>query len=258
MTESNPAQGMEQHARELYRCTPDGRFNGQYQFVTGYTGGGAEMCAHLAFETIQDRLRKSFGDQNGTLADDGTDLIFTGVPMLPILASEPEPTSVEQHCRDLVDAMNIRTDPTDNCGCLYDLVAMSARLTAIVHQHGEVIARNWKARVELLGRDLAAERERAAGLNDPTPVDEEWAKLIAISTKVNPNWTAFYLSELDGVGSGVDFWLRHWDREFCPPEWCLESESGVYVPLSTRGQVRLACKLFGIELKEPARPKEGE
>jgi len=32
---------------------PDYRNNGKLQFVTGWTGGGAEMCIHLTFEEYE-------------------------------------------------------------------------------------------------------------------------------------------------------------------------------------------------------------
>ena len=59
---------------ETLRLTPDYRNNGKYQFVTGYTGGGAEMCAHLTFEEVTKQLANKYGD--GELVDDGTDLIW--------------------------------------------------------------------------------------------------------------------------------------------------------------------------------------
>lgn len=67
------------------RFAPDYRNLGNYQFVTGWTGGGAEMCVHLTFEEISKRLRAKHGD--GRLVDDGTDLIWmqpidTGLPKL--------------------------------------------------------------------------------------------------------------------------------------------------------------------------------
>jgi hypothetical protein len=56
--------------------TPDYRNNGKFQFVTGYTGGfAAEMCVHLTWEEIEERLKEKHGP--GVLTDDGTDLIWT-------------------------------------------------------------------------------------------------------------------------------------------------------------------------------------
>lgn len=51
---------------------PDYRNNGQYQFVKGYTGGGAQMCAHLTAEVISERCNNLVGP--GTLVDDGENL----------------------------------------------------------------------------------------------------------------------------------------------------------------------------------------
>jgi len=51
---------------------PDYRNHGQYQFVTWYTGGGAEACVHLTREQISDRLRDQKGP--GILVDDGENL----------------------------------------------------------------------------------------------------------------------------------------------------------------------------------------
>ena len=70
---------------ETMRFQPDYRLLGRYQFVTGYTGGGAEMCVHLTFVEIAARLRERHGD--GRLVDDGTDLIWlqpadVGIPKL--------------------------------------------------------------------------------------------------------------------------------------------------------------------------------
>jgi len=47
---------------------PDYRNNGQFQFVTGYTGGGgAEMCVHLTCEEYEQRVRAKLGP--GTLVE---------------------------------------------------------------------------------------------------------------------------------------------------------------------------------------------
>lgn len=51
---------------------PNHRHDGKYQFVKGYTAGGAEMCVHLTTEEISKRLRAKVGP--GTLVDDGIDL----------------------------------------------------------------------------------------------------------------------------------------------------------------------------------------
>ena len=59
---------------ETLRISPDYRNAGKFQFVTGYTGGGAEMCVHLTFEEVAKRLAKKHGD--GELVDDGVDLIW--------------------------------------------------------------------------------------------------------------------------------------------------------------------------------------
>jgi len=40
---------------------PDYRNNGKLQFVTGWTGGGAEMCIHLTFEEYEQDLRNQAG-----------------------------------------------------------------------------------------------------------------------------------------------------------------------------------------------------
>lgn len=52
--------------------TPDHRNNGAYQFVTGWTGGGAEMCVHLTAADIAERVCKKLGF--GRLVDDGVHL----------------------------------------------------------------------------------------------------------------------------------------------------------------------------------------
>lgn len=73
---------------ETIRIQPDYRNLGKYQFVTGYTGGGAEKCVHLTFAEIAARLRERHGD--GRLVDDGTDLIWmqpAGIE-IPKLADE--------------------------------------------------------------------------------------------------------------------------------------------------------------------------
>lgn len=68
---------------------PDGRNNGQYQFVTGYTGGGAEACVHLTAEQIAERCRQRHGLPPGELVDDGTDLWWEETPtMKPIPVEE--------------------------------------------------------------------------------------------------------------------------------------------------------------------------
>jgi hypothetical protein len=51
---------------------PEYRNNGEYQFVKGYTGGGAEMCVHLNRDQISSRCEQKLGP--GTLVDDGVDL----------------------------------------------------------------------------------------------------------------------------------------------------------------------------------------
>lgn len=51
---------------------PDYRNNGQYQFVTGWTGGGAEECVHLSRGEIATRLTRDHGA--GYLEDDSVDL----------------------------------------------------------------------------------------------------------------------------------------------------------------------------------------
>lgn len=35
---------------------PDYRNNGMFQFVIGWTGGGAEMCVHLTFEEYEKNI----------------------------------------------------------------------------------------------------------------------------------------------------------------------------------------------------------
>jgi hypothetical protein len=56
--------------------TPDYRNNGKFQFVTGYCGGfGAEICAHLTWAEVEERLTELHGP--GILTDDGTDLTWT-------------------------------------------------------------------------------------------------------------------------------------------------------------------------------------
>ena len=51
---------------------PDYRLNGKYQFIKGWTGGGAAMCLHLTKEEIIERLTTILGP--GELVDDGEDL----------------------------------------------------------------------------------------------------------------------------------------------------------------------------------------
>jgi hypothetical protein len=55
---------------ERWRFKPDYRNNGAFQFVTGYTGGGAEMCVHLRRDEIAEKLAKEYGP--GELVDNGT------------------------------------------------------------------------------------------------------------------------------------------------------------------------------------------
>lgn len=62
---------------------PDYRNNGKYQFVVGYTGGGAEECVHLDRDEIARRLGERHGP--GTLVDDGVDLWWEQ-PSLPLPA----------------------------------------------------------------------------------------------------------------------------------------------------------------------------
>jgi len=45
---------------------------GQYYFVTGYTGGGAVYGVHLTADVISERICAKHGP--GTLSDDGVDL----------------------------------------------------------------------------------------------------------------------------------------------------------------------------------------
>lgn len=76
---------MQNREIETVRITPDYRNLGKYQFITGYTGGGAEMCIHLIFDEVVTRLRANHGD--GRLIDGGTDLIWMqpteiGIPKL--------------------------------------------------------------------------------------------------------------------------------------------------------------------------------
>jgi hypothetical protein len=48
---------------------PDHRNNGQFQFVTGYTGGfGAEACVHLTLEEYKERIQAKLGP--GTLIEE--------------------------------------------------------------------------------------------------------------------------------------------------------------------------------------------
>lgn len=54
---------------------PSYRLNGQYQFVVGYTGGGAEECVHLTMQEITERAIAKLGP--GSVADDGVDLWWT-------------------------------------------------------------------------------------------------------------------------------------------------------------------------------------
>ena len=70
---------------ETVRITPDYRNLCKFQFVTGWTGGGAEMCAHLTVSEVIERLEENHG--KGELVDDGTDLIWMqhesiGIPKL--------------------------------------------------------------------------------------------------------------------------------------------------------------------------------
>lgn len=51
---------------------PSYRNNGKYQFVKGWTPGGAEMCAHLSFDEIAEQLKAQAGP--GKLIDDGENL----------------------------------------------------------------------------------------------------------------------------------------------------------------------------------------
>ena len=73
---------------ERVRIRPDYRNNGMFQFVTGYTGGGAVACAHLSRDQIVGRLTIKHGP--GELVDDGTDLIWmqAGEIATPALAAE--------------------------------------------------------------------------------------------------------------------------------------------------------------------------
>lgn len=83
---------------EIARYTPDYRNNGQYQFVTGFSGSGAEMCAHLTLEVIEQRLRERYELPDGVLVDDGKDLIFIRPQICPTPTSSPPdklPSSVE-------------------------------------------------------------------------------------------------------------------------------------------------------------------
>ena len=59
--------------KKYTRCQrPSYRYNRNYQFITGYTGGGAEECVHLSKEEISFRLAKQSGP--GELYDDGINL----------------------------------------------------------------------------------------------------------------------------------------------------------------------------------------
>ena len=73
---------------ERTRFRPDYRNNGMFQFITGYTGGGAVACAHLTRAEIVERLWEKHGP--GELVDDGTDLIWmqAGEIATPALAAE--------------------------------------------------------------------------------------------------------------------------------------------------------------------------
>lgn len=59
---------------QLLLAKPDYRNDGKYQFVVGYTGGGAEECIHLSKEEIEKRMTKKFG--KGILVDDGENLFW--------------------------------------------------------------------------------------------------------------------------------------------------------------------------------------
>jgi hypothetical protein len=67
---------------------PDHRNNGKYQFVTGYTGGGAEACVHLSPDEVAARCREQRGP--GTLVDDGTDLWWDQSPVEPAANRNPD------------------------------------------------------------------------------------------------------------------------------------------------------------------------
>ena len=57
---------------------PSYRLNGSYQFVKGYTGGGAECCAHLTPDEVAKRCIEKVGE--GRLEDDGVDLWWVQIP----------------------------------------------------------------------------------------------------------------------------------------------------------------------------------
>lgn len=60
--------------RRIILQKPDYRNDGKYQFITGYTGGGAEECVHLTKEQISERASSILGD--GRLEDDGSNLYW--------------------------------------------------------------------------------------------------------------------------------------------------------------------------------------
>ena len=62
---------------ELARVTPDYRNNGQFQFVTGYTGGfAAPVCVHLSFDEVEQRLQRNHPGKKSRLIDNGSDLVL--------------------------------------------------------------------------------------------------------------------------------------------------------------------------------------
>lgn len=77
-SEEELVEWLENNKPTKIRITPDYRNDtehGQYQFVTGYTGGfAAPECVHLTFDEIAKRMREQHGD--GWLEDDGKDLIW--------------------------------------------------------------------------------------------------------------------------------------------------------------------------------------
>lgn len=57
---------------------PDYRNDGKYQYVRGWTGGGAEVCDHLSAEDIGKQMEAKLGP--GKFVDDGDDLWWDQTP----------------------------------------------------------------------------------------------------------------------------------------------------------------------------------
>jgi hypothetical protein len=113
---------------ETVRLHPEYRNDGKYQFLVGWTAGGAEMYRHLTLEQLTTQLTAELG--SGRLVDDGTYLIWM----------QPEETALPILAEKLIGTVFGDSEEPKLTLLAASILRISQRIEELIERHSLVMA----------------------------------------------------------------------------------------------------------------------